>query len=402
MKYFDALLSEVRQPPVRPGICTPKDGAEPPPKPPKGGGGARTDDPAGPPKPPKRGRPGPQSTFGGFGGDRTQPLSDPDVLGSPTSPDSTSGGFGGGPAPAPRRSQAGVADEHSPNSFTSLPAVASPLPRLVPPRQRSGKPLATRPAPIPYSNPIRAGLRARTQPENRVADRTTEPDQVRLDALTLPPAWDARGFAEIRIGDRTVPYSVWDGQRLTGDVLGFDTETAPIVEGKVPPLALASASSGSEHCLIHPDRLGAFVRLHGDRHLVFHNVAFDFWVVAEHLAARGEAEALEAWWQIADADRMHDAMLLDELIRLARNDAHPRPRNLAEVAAEYAGLEVDKDDPFRLRYDEIIGKDWQGVGRGFFEYAIKDPIATLAAYAEMRRVATELMKAYGHDPSRRG
>ena len=88
---------------------------------------------------------------------------------------------------------------------------------------------------------------------------------------------------------------------------------------------------------------------------------------------------------IAEADRMHDTMLLDELIRLARTDAYPRPRDLGVVALEYAGLEIDKDDPYRLRYAEIIGRDWATVERGFFDYAVKDPIATLAAYRAMRR-----------------
>jgi hypothetical protein len=200
------------------------------------------------------------------------------------------------------------------------------------------------------------------------------------------------GERVITISGRPYPYFFWNGRVLGGAQIGFDTETALIVANEVPALALASASSGAEHCLIHPDRLGEFIKLHGDRHLVFHNVAFDFWVVVEHLAARGEAEALATWWAIADTDRMHDTMLLDELIRLARTDAYPRPRNLAEVADEYAGMKIDKSDPYRLRYAEIIGRDWATVERGFFEYAVKDPIATLTAYQAMYSKAIELME----------
>jgi hypothetical protein len=215
------------------------------------------------------------------------------------------------------------------------------------------------------------------------------------------PAEFLPGTASVTISGREYPYFVWDGRTLAGDVLGFDSETAPIVPGEVPPLALASTSSGTEHCLIHPDRVGEFIRLHRDRHLVFHNVAFDFWTVAEHLAARGEAASLGVWWEIAEANRMHDTMLLDELIRLARTDAYPRARDLGVVAREYVGLEIDKDDPFRLRYGEVIGRDWAAVERGFFDYAVKDPIATLAVYHAMRAEAIELMEAHGYDPSRR-
>jgi hypothetical protein len=217
-----------------------------------------------------------------------------------------------------------------------------------------------------------------------------------IDQLANPS-----GTASVTISGREYRYFVWDGQTLAGEVLGFDTETALIVPGEIPPLALASASSGVEHCLIHPDRVGEFILLHCDRHLVFHNVAFDFWTVAEHLDARGEAESLGVWWDIAEADQMHDTMLLDELIRLARTDAYPRARDLGVVALEYAGLELDKADPFRLRYGEIIGRDWAAVERGFFDYAVKDPIATLAAYHPMRAEAIKLMEAHGYDPSRR-
>jgi hypothetical protein len=232
-----------------------------------------------------------------------------------------------------------------------------------------------------------------------LADRHDDkPNQDRPEGQT---AEFMSGTASVTISGRQYVYFVWDGQTLTGAVLGFDTETALIVPGEVPPLALASASSGVERCLIHPDRVGEFILLHRDRHLVFHNVAFDFWTVTEHLAASDEPESLGVWWDIAEADRMHDTMLLDELIRLARTDAYPRARDLGVVALEYAGLEIDKDDPFRLRYGEIIGRDWATVERGFFDYAIKDPIATLAAYHAMRAEAIKLMEVHGYDPSRR-
>ena len=201
----------------------------------------------------------------------------------------------------------------------------------------------------------------------------------------------------VRISDRTFDYSHWDGEKLTGDFLGFDTETALIRDHEIPGLALASASDGTTHHLIHPLRVGEFILAHEGRNFIFHNVAFDFWVVADHLELRGEDAALKAWWAIADDDRMHDTMLLDQLIRLARDDAYPRPRNLAEVAREYAGLVVDKTDPFRLRYGEIIGHEWSLLDPGFFNYAIKDPIVTLAAYQTMADEAANLMENHAPD-----
>jgi hypothetical protein len=199
----------------------------------------------------------------------------------------------------------------------------------------------------------------------------------------------------VTVGGRSFPYFFWGGERLDGDFLGFDTETSLIVADETPALALASASSGSEHCLIHPDQLARFILLHRDRDFVLFNCAFDYWVVAEFLAGRGEAEALSAWGEVVDDGRMHDAMLLDELIRLGRTDEYPRARNLAEVARQYAGFEVDKDDPYRLRYGEIIGADWGAVDRGFFDYAVKDAIATRTAFEAMASEAFDVAEAHG-------
>jgi hypothetical protein len=233
----------------------------------------------------------------------------------------------------------------------------------------------------------------------------------------VPGATTSDEFAVTISGHRFL-YFFWDGQRLTGEQLGFDTETDipdQVVEGvegeevgsdsprvpRIPTLALASASSETEHCLIHPDRLAPFILLHQDRHLVFHNAAFDVWVVARFLGEPRERKALEAWWAMVEEDRAHDTMLLDELIRLGMTDAYPRPRNLAEIAIEYASLAIDKNDPYRRRYGEIVGKDWAEVERGFFEYAIKDPIVTLKAYTVMRPKAVKIMERHGYDNSKR-
>jgi hypothetical protein len=88
-------------------------------------------------------------------------------------------------------------------------------------------------------------------------------------------------------------------------------------------------------------------------------------------------------------------MLLDMLVRLARDDRYPDPRDLATVTREYTGLEISKDDPYRLRYGEMIGKDWDTVEGGFFDYAIKDAIVTRLAYLEIRKQARALVEAFG-------
>jgi DNA polymerase I-like protein with 3'-5' exonuclease and polymerase domains len=87
-------------------------------------------------------------------------------------------------------------------------------------------------------------------------------------------------------------------------------------------------------------------------------------------------------------------MLLDGLLRLARDDSFPRLRDLGTLAQEYAGLAIDKSDPYRMRYGELIGKDWSGVEQGFFSYAISDAIATWHVYMKLRQQALTLADAF--------
>jgi DNA polymerase I-like protein with 3'-5' exonuclease and polymerase domains len=201
----------------------------------------------------------------------------------------------------------------------------------------------------------------------------------------------------VTIGGKTFSYTPrWSGERLSpaDGYLALDTETELIPDDPAAPppqLALASASAGDrDSCLVHPEDVGAFVLAHQGLRVVCHHAAFDFWVIEEHLRRRGEEEAREVWWTIADRGRLHDSMLLDALVRLARDDTAPVSRGLGVVAQEYAGVEVDKEDPYRRRYGEIIGADWSAVEPGFFTYAVKDAIATRLAHAELRRRAAAL------------
>jgi hypothetical protein len=204
----------------------------------------------------------------------------------------------------------------------------------------------------------------------------------------------------VQISGREFRYSRrWQGARLLprDGYLAFDTETEVVdLKRQVPRMALASASAGEEDsCLIHPDDVGRFVWAHRGLHWVCHNAAFDFWAVERHLRECGEEKALQAWWDIADNNRLHDSMLLDMLVRLAKDDSFPSPRDLATVARQYAGLEITKEDPYRKRYGEIIGKDWADVDEGYFDYAIKDAIVTKPTYAATRKRGLALAGEFG-------
>jgi DNA adenine methylase len=199
------------------------------------------------------------------------------------------------------------------------------------------------------------------------------------------------------IGHRSFPYLPrWTGQVLIPieGYLAFDTETdadSDDPDRGIQTLALAQASAGEQASLIHPDDLARFILTHENLHWVGHHAAFDFWTTERHLRERNEQAALAAWWRIADEGRLHDSMLLDMLLRLAKDDSFPDPRRLDEVARDYADLVITKDDPYRLRYGEIIGKDWATIDPGFWEYAIKDVLATRAAYVVIRQQAEQVV-----------
>lgn len=209
----------------------------------------------------------------------------------------------------------------------------------------------------------------------------------------------------VLIGNFPFTYHQWrPGERMPAGIIALDTETERIEGVEIPSLALVVASSGRKNVLVHPDDLPAFLLSHSRSEFVCHNAAFDFWVIHAHLNQMNEQAALASWVQVVSDRRMHDTMLLDMLLRLARgNNANSYgdseklpPRNLAVVVRDYTGFVISKEDPYRLRFGELIGANWQDVERGFFEYAIKDSICTFHTYREMRAQAIEVMESQGY------
>jgi hypothetical protein len=216
-------------------------------------------------------------------------------------------------------------------------------------------------------------------------------------------------------GPVPVPYSVWDGQTLRSTRLrpiGVDTETEMIVDDRsIPALALLVASDGETHVVVHPDAVGDFLLRHRDQFFVWHNYQFDHWVLDQHLRRAG-SPAVRVLWNACHEGRVLDTMLLDQLLQLAtgefrkvagarKGDVKVYPGRLDEVLADYTALRVDKDDPYRLRFGELVGlprKQWDGVDPGFFDYAIGDAVAVHRLYPALAYEATRLMHEHGFDP----
>lgn len=202
------------------------------------------------------------------------------------------------------------------------------------------------------------------------------------------PDTDA-ALVTVQLAGQRIAVHRWAGETLPDQCLAIDTETDMIQDHEVPRLRLASVAGDRGSCyLVHPDQLGGFISTHQTRHFVAHKAAFDFWVIANHLADTGN----RVWWDIAADGRLHCTMLLDELLRIAQTDEPPKHRNLAAVAKQCAGLELDKADPYRTRFAELPD-DWHA-DPGFFRYAALDALATIRTFLEQARQAAALSSPY--------
>jgi hypothetical protein len=202
---------------------------------------------------------------------------------------------------------------------------------------------------------------------------------------------------QIELAGQQYSFRVWQGQQLPDQLLAYDTETVAIQDREIPQLALATVyGDRGSACFIHPQDLPQFVRLHADRYWACHNATFDFWTTAQYL--QSDPQACTAWWDVPGDGRLICTMLLDALIRLGRIDAEPRNRDLGTVAAHYCpGILLNKSDPFRLRYSELIGlsvADWSRTEPGFWNYAAADPVATLLVAQRQFQIAAELIEPH--------
>ena len=199
----------------------------------------------------------------------------------------------------------------------------------------------------------------------------------------------------VRIGRQTYRFDQWrEGDRLISPI-AIDTETEAVDlqahPRPVPKVALATVSDGKHHQIVHPDDLGAFITSHADCHFICHNAIFDYQVIEQALDFSPE------WREVCNSGRLHCTMLLEALIRLARKDEEPVYRDLGRVSKYYLGVVIDKDDPFRIRYGEIIGKPWDQCEAGFFTYAIKDAIVTHQLYETLSATAKKLIEPFADE-----
>lgn len=195
----------------------------------------------------------------------------------------------------------------------------------------------------------------------------------------------------VQLGNRVYNFAIWNRNERLVSPIAIDTETELIEMHKIPRLALVSVSDGEIHRLVHPRDIDAFITAHADAHFVAHNAAFDFAVLRAALRNR------RAWDTIADEGRLHCTMLLDRLIRLGQSDEESGSRDLGTVAEAYLKQSIDKNDPYRFRYSELIDQPWAHAAPGFFTYAIKDAIVTRKLWEVLTAIAWKIAEPFRGD-----
>ena len=195
----------------------------------------------------------------------------------------------------------------------------------------------------------------------------------------------------VRVGNAsTVPPTSWVGEPL----LPTDLYLALVIESygvgpehTVPRIALAVAGAGPNTGVrIHADDVGRFVLAHRALRFVCADAASGFWAVEHHLRVRGEHEAVTAWWAAADAGRLHDPMLLDALVRLARDDSPPTPRTLAAVARATTGADLGT---------AAQGPSAPMPGPAWVAAAVEEAVVTRSTYLALRKAAREVLARAG-------
>lgn len=159
----------------------------------------------------------------------------------------------------------------------------------------------------------------------------------------------------------------------------LDTETRLASNREpVPELALVGIANdlGAALYAAHDPALLPILRGVWAGGVVLANGPFDVFVLLRRFP--------ELWPLILQAyldGRVWDVLTAEKALDIAEGQYRKRGGyNLGAVAARRGGVALDKHDPWRKRYGEVIGLEVSQLPREAFDYAIRDPYATWIAF----------------------
>jgi hypothetical protein len=176
----------------------------------------------------------------------------------------------------------------------------------------------------------------------------------------------------------------WGGS-IGSKLVALDWETTvDDLAREIPVGILATMCDGTQQAVVHPDQIPHLIREvdAAGASLVMQNAAFDLWVTEQALKDACADGAVTVLRRLVRRGRVWDIMILDRITLLALGDPVARNRPLDQIARIWLdpSWALNKNDPYRLRYGELLGVNLMSpaIDPGFFSYAMADSIATHA------------------------
>ncbi len=165
--------------------------------------------------------------------------------------------------------------------------------------------------------------------------------------------------------------------------LALDTETALITDAQpAPPLVCLQIATEDKVSVIHHSEALHFAEgiLRDDAiHIVGHEIAFDMAVLAHEYP-----QLMPLIFRAYENDRIQDTALNAKLSDI-EHGCYPRGYGLDDVAARYLKREVDKSNPWRLRFVELRDYPVAFWPKEAVDYAREDARATYDVWRVQQR-----------------
>ena len=155
--------------------------------------------------------------------------------------------------------------------------------------------------------------------------------------------------------------SEWDGSPLGGQVLAVAVLVASV--GETSSVILLAAARGETRCLVRPEAIGNFLRVHRQVVVACHDAGRLHWTIFEHLTRTEDRAALELLWGFSRDMRLADVGLLAQLVDLAEGGIESPFKSLAKLAPGGAPgpWTEEPDGEFRSQLARAIAAPWEDV-----------------------------------------